>query len=53
LSIDFSGQLAVVKTKPGYASANCMGYRQQNATDIILGTIAGDEHNLNWCRAKV
>jgi transcriptional regulator of arginine metabolism len=42
LSIDFSGQLAVVKTKPGYASAIAWDI-DNNATDIILGTIAGDD----------
>lgn len=42
LSIDFSGQLAVVKTKPGYASAIAWDI-DNNATEEILGTIAGDD----------
>ena len=42
LSLDFSGQLAVVKTKPGYASAIAWDI-DNKATDVILGTIAGDD----------
>ncbi len=42
LSIDFSGVLAVVKTKPGYASAIAWDI-DNNATEFILGTIAGDD----------
>jgi len=42
LSLEFSGQLAVVKTKPGYAGA--IAYNIDNNTnDDILGTIAGDD----------
>lgn len=42
LSIDFSGQLAVVKTKPGYASAIAWDI-DNKATAEVLGTIAGDD----------
>lgn len=42
LSVEFSGQLAVVKTKPGYASAIAWDI-DNNATEVILGTIAGDD----------
>lgn len=42
LSIDFSGNLAVVKTKPGYASAIAWDI-DNKATDEVLGTIAGDD----------
>ena len=42
LSIEFSGQLAVVKTKPGYASAIAWDI-DNKATDEVLGTIAGDD----------
>ena len=42
LSIEFSGQLAVVKTKPGYASAIAWDI-DNKATEEILGTIAGDD----------
>ncbi len=42
LSVEFSGQLAVVKTKPGYASA--IAWDIDNiSTEEILGTIAGDD----------
>jgi len=42
VSIEFSGQLAVIKTRPGYA----MGIASeidQKATDTIIGTVAGDD----------
>jgi transcriptional regulator of arginine metabolism len=42
LSIDFSGQLGVIKTKPGYASAVAW-IIDNKATEQILGTIAGDD----------
>ena len=42
LSIEFSGQLAVIKTRPGHASA--FAYEiDSNASHVILGTIAGDD----------
>jgi len=42
ISIEFSGQLAVVKTKPGYASAIAWDI-DNKATLEVLGTIAGDD----------
>ena len=42
LSLDFSGHLAIVKTKPGYASAIAWDI-DNRATDEVLGTIAGDD----------
>ncbi|MBP1677053.1 MAG: arginine repressor, ArgR [Bacteroidetes bacterium] len=42
LSLEFSGHLAVVKTKPGYASAIAWDI-DNKATDEVLGTIAGDD----------
>ncbi len=42
LSIDFSGQLAVVKTKPGYANAIAWDIDNE-ARYEVLGTIAGDD----------
>jgi len=42
LSIEFSGQLAVIKTKPGYASAIAWDI-DNKATEQVLGTIAGDD----------
>jgi len=42
LNLEFSGQLAVIKTKPGYASAIAWDI-DNRATDEVLGTIAGDD----------
>lgn len=42
LSLEFSGHLAVVKTKPGYASAIAWDI-DNKATEEVLGTIAGDD----------
>lgn len=42
MSLDFSGQLAIVKTKPGYASAIAWDI-DNRATEEVLGTIAGDD----------
>lgn len=42
LSIEFSGQLAVIKTRPGYA----MGIAAEiddKASSTIMGTVAGDD----------
>ena len=41
-SVDFCGQFAVVKTRPGFA--NAVAYDIDNrGTELILGTIAGDD----------
>lgn len=42
LSIEFSGQLAVIKTRPGYAMAIASEI-DNKATSYILGTVAGDD----------
>ena len=42
ISIEFSGQLGVIKTKPGYAGAIAWDI-DNKATEQILGTIAGDD----------
>lgn len=42
VSIDFSGQLAVIKTRPGYAMG-IAGEIDNKASDTILGTVAGDD----------
>ncbi|MDR1090049.1 MAG: arginine repressor [Prevotella sp.] len=42
VSIEFSGQLAVVKTRPGYAMA-IAGEIDSRAAHSILGTVAGDD----------
>ena len=42
LNLEFSGQLAIVKTKPGYASAIAWDI-DNRATEEVLGTIAGDD----------
>ena len=41
-SVKFSGQIAVLKTKPGYASAIAYDIDNSDFPDI-LGTIAGDD----------
>lgn len=41
-SIDFCGQFAVVKTKPGYANAVAYDIDDRGSA-LILGTIAGDD----------
>ena len=42
MSLNMSGNMAVIKTRPGYASA--IAYNIDNASiDSILGTIAGDD----------
>jgi len=41
-SIDFCGQFAVVKTKPGFANAVAYDI-DDRGTSLILGTIAGDD----------
>ena len=42
LSLHFSGHLALVKTKPGYASAIAWDI-DSRASNEVLGTIAGDD----------
>ncbi|MFV0468225.1 MAG: arginine repressor [Dysgonomonas sp.] len=42
LSIEFSGHLAVIKTRPGYAMA-IAGEIDMKAGKTILGTVAGDD----------
>ena len=42
VSLDFSGNIAVIRTRPGYASR--MAYDiDHHETEGILGTIAGDD----------
>lgn len=41
-SIEFSGHLAVIKTRPGYAMA-IAGEIDQKSSHTILGTVAGDD----------
>lgn len=42
ISIEFSGNLAVMKTRPGYAMA-IAGEIDRRANEYILGTVAGDD----------
>lgn len=42
VSIEFSGQLAILKTRPGYAMA-IAGEIDSKASKYILGTVAGDD----------
>lgn len=42
VSLDFSGNLAVLRTRPGYAMGVAAEI-DQKAANIILGTVAGDD----------
>lgn len=42
ISLQFSGNLAVIRTRPGYASSMAYDIDTHESTDI-LGTIAGDD----------
>lgn len=42
MSVDFCGQFAIVKTKPGYANAVAYDI-DDRGQEFILGTIAGDD----------
>ncbi len=42
VSIEFSGKLAVIKTRPGYAMAIAVEI-DQKAAHTVLGTVAGDD----------
>lgn len=42
ISMGFSGQLVVVKTRPGYAMG-LAGEIDEKAKDTVLGTVAGDD----------
>ena len=42
ISIEFSGQIAIIKTRPGYASGIAYDI-DTNSPHEILGTIAGDD----------
>lgn len=42
VNIEFSGQLAVMKTRPGYAMAIASEI-DSKASEFILGTVAGDD----------
>lgn len=42
LSINFSGNIGIIKTRPGYASSIAYNIDNSNSTNII-GTIAGDD----------
>ncbi|WP_455497387.1 arginine repressor [Coprobacter sp.] len=52
LSIEFSGQLAVIKTRPGYASGIASDIDAHSAEEI-LGTIAGDDTILLILREEI
>ena len=42
VNVEFSGNLAVIKTRPGYAMA-IAGEIDAKAQDVIIGTVAGDD----------
>lgn len=52
LSINFSGNIAVIRTRPGYASSIAYNIDNSNVPDI-LGTIAGDDTILIVLRENV
>lgn len=52
ISVGFSGNLAVIKTRPGYAMA-IAGEIDQKASHIVLGTVAGDDTILVIPKEKV
>ncbi len=52
LSVEFSGNLAVIKTRPGYASAIASDIDAMNAHEF-LGSIAGDDSVLLILRENV
>lgn len=52
LSIEFSGQMAVIKTRPGYASGIASDI-DAHSTEEILGTIAGDDTILLILREEI
>jgi transcriptional regulator of arginine metabolism len=52
LDVQFSGNLAVIKTLPGYASSIAAVIDEANAS-AILGTIAGDDTILVVLKEKV
>lgn len=52
LSINFSGNIGVIKTRPGYASSLAYNIDNSNISEII-GTIAGDDTILIVIRENV
>lgn len=51
ISLQFSGNLAVIKTRPGYASSMAYDIDNQESKEII-GTIAGDDTIMLVLREK-
>lgn len=51
ISLEFSGQIAVLKTKPGYASV-VADIVDKSQNDGIMGTLAGDDTVLLILRAN-
>jgi arginine repressor len=52
VSLEFSGNIAVIKTRPGYASSIAYDIDNRDFTDI-LGTIAGDDTIMLVLREEV
>ncbi len=52
ISINFSGNLAVIKTRPGYAMG-IAGEIDKKITEEILGTVAGDDTILLIIRENI
>jgi transcriptional regulator of arginine metabolism len=52
VTIEFSGNMAVIKTRPGYAMA-IAGEIDRKAPSVIVGTVAGDDTILLILRGNV
>ena len=51
-SVDFSGNIAVLHTRPGYASS--LAYEvDENGKDVFIGTVAGDDAVIAVIRENV
>jgi len=51
-SVDFSGNIAVLHTRPGYASS--LAYEvDENGKDVFIGTVAGDDTVIAVIRENV
>ncbi len=51
-SVDFSGNIAVLHTRPGYASS--LAYEiDENGKDVFIGTVAGDDTIIAIIRERV
>ncbi len=53
-SVSFSGNIAVLHTRPGYASASSLASEiDENGKEVFLGTVAGDDTIIAVIRESV